>query len=80
MTAEANSNESSRSSSTSLQLVHLNILSHAQVVALFARVLTPYVGGNRTEEAHQELHADNESNLQIEEAIIRPCRHRNHVR
>lgn len=58
------------SNSHSLQSVHLNILIHAQIVALFARVLAPYIGGNRTEEAHEQLHGDNESNLKIEEAIV----------
>ena len=56
-----------------VQVSHLNILSHAQVVALLARVLAPDVGCKGAEQAHQQLHADDERNLEVQEAIIRPC-------
>ena len=57
---------------TTSRKVYLNILSHAQVVSLLARVFTPDVGGDGAEEAHQQLHADDQCNLEVEEAIIRP--------
>lgn len=49
---------------------HLNILGHAQIVPLLAGVLTPDVGGHGAEKAHEQLHANDESNLEVQEAII----------
>ena len=48
----------------------LHILSHAQVVALLARPLTPDERCNGAEEAHEQLHADDQPNLEVEETVI----------
>ena len=63
-----------------MQVCHLNILSHAQMVSLLAGVFAPYVGGNRTEKAHEQLHADDKSNLEVQEAVVRPCSSDSQVR
>ena len=51
-------------------VAHLNILSHAQVVALLAGPLTPDEGGDGAEQAHQQLHADDQPDLEVQEAVI----------
>ncbi len=48
----------------------LHILSHAQVVALLARPLTPDERCNGAEEAHEQLHADDQPDLEVEETVI----------
>ncbi len=48
----------------------LHILSHAQVVALLARLLAPDERCNGAEEAHEQLHADDQPNLEVEETVI----------
>ena len=49
---------------------YLHIGSQAKVVALLARVLTPDVGGDGAEEAHQQLHTNDQTNLKVQEAVI----------
>ena len=53
---------------------YLHVGSQTKVVALLARVLTPDVGGNRAEEAHQQLHTNDQANLKVQKAIIGACR------
>ncbi len=48
----------------------LHILSHAQVVALLARLLTPDERCDGAEEAHEQLHANDQPNLEVEETVI----------
>ncbi len=55
-------------------MTDLHIISHAEVVALLARPLTPDEGGNGAKQAHEQLHANNQPNLEIQEAVIRACR------
>lgn len=57
--------------------LHIDI--HGQVVAVHPRALPPNVGGNGAEEAHAQLHGDDQGNLQVQEAIIGSCRHPQHV-
>lgn len=58
------------------EATNLHVDIHGQVVAVHARMLPPYVGSNGAEQAHAELHGNDESNLQIQEAVIGPCKHR----
>ncbi|KAA6427580.1 MAG: hypothetical protein FRX49_02243 [Trebouxia sp. A1-2] len=46
----------------------LHILGHAQVVALLARMLTPDERCDGAEEAHEQLHANDQPDLEVEEA------------
>lgn len=48
----------------------LHILGHAQVVALLARMLTPDERCDGAEEAHEQLHANDQPDLEVEEAVI----------
>ena len=48
----------------------LHILSHAQVVALLARFLTPDERCNGAEKAHEQLHADDQPDLEVEKTVI----------
>ena len=53
----------------------LDIYIHGKVVALHARVLPPDIGSNGAEQAHAQLHADDEGNLKIEKAVVWACKH-----
>ena len=49
---------------------NLHIFGHAQVVALLAGPLTPDERCNGAEQTHEQLHANDQTNLKVEEAII----------